>query len=376
MNLTTVLLVCAIAAGLLGGISARYRRWGTDLTDIITAFLVAGLFTTVEVVVLVLVAGLDFFGIIHVLYLAIVVAFPVGVAWIMIPNLLDAERRTPFLGWLLLLGAGACVVVGLWATHVEPFRLQVDQQVLGATGSTQPLVVGVIADLQTTSIGSHEDAALDAVLAGNPDLVVIPGDLFQLDEFAFAEVSGEFLGWLRRLRAEVDHVVIVHGNTDLPEIVEELAEASGVIYLADDLVALDINGQDVTVVGMAVVEGREPGDTEPLLIETLAETTTQADLVIAVSHYPDVVLTLERDSTIDLIVAGHTHGGQVSIPGVGPPITFSDVPVEVAAGGLHVVNGHPIYVSTGVGLERGQAPQLRFGVPPSVALLTIVPATN
>ena len=376
MNLTTVLLVCAIIAGLLGGISARYRRWGTDLTDIITAFLVAGLFTTVEVVVLVLVSGLDFFGIVHVLYLAIVVSFPVGVAWIMIPNLLDAERRTPFLGWLMLLGAAACVVIGLWATHVEPFRLQVDEQVLGATGATQPLVVGVIADLQTTSIGSHEDAALDAVLAGEPDLVVLPGDLFQLDEFAFADVSGEFLGWLRRLRAEVDHVVIVNGNTDLDVIIEELADASGITYLSDGLVQFDINGQDVTVVGMSVVEGREPGETDPVLLETLAETTTQADLVIAASHYPDVVLNLERDTTIDLVIAGHTHGGQVAIPGVGPLLTFTDVPTEVAAGGLHVVNGHPIYVSTGVGLERGQAPQLRFGVPPSVALLTIVPANN
>lgn len=376
MNLTTVLLVCAIIAGLLGGISARYRRWGTDLTDIITAFLVAGLFTTVEIVVLVLVSGLDFFGIVHVLYLAIVVSFPVGVAWIMIPNLLDAERRTPFLGWLMLLGAAAFVVIGLWATHVEPFRLQVDEQVLGATGATQPLVVGVIADLQTTSIGSHEDAALDAVLAGEPDLVVLPGDLFQLDEFAFADVSGEFLGWLRRLRAEVDHVVIVNGNTDLDVIIEELADASGITYLSDASVQFDINGQDVTVVGMSVVEGREPGDADPVLLETLADTTTQTDLVIAASHYPDVVLNLERDTTIDLVIAGHTHGGQVAIPGVGPLLTFTDVPTEVAAGGLHVVNGHPIYVSTGVGLERGQAPQLRFGVPPSVALLTIVPANN
>ena len=336
MNLTTVLLACAIIGGLLGGIAARYRRWGTNLTDIVTAFLVAGLFMTVEVVVLVLVSGLDFFGIVHVLYLAIVVSFPVGVAWIMIPNLLDAERRTPFLGWLLLLGAVACVVIGLWATHVEPFRLQVDEQVLGATGATQPLVVGVIADLQTTAIGSHEDAALDAVLAGEPDLVVLPGDLFQLDEFAFADVSGEFLGWLRRLRAEVDHVVIVNGNTDLGVVIEELADASGITHLSDASVQFDINGQDVTVIGMSVVEGREPGDPDPVLLEMLEETTTQADLVIAASHYPDVVLNLERDTTIDLVIAGHTHGGQVAIPGVGPLLTFTDVPTEVAAGGLHV----------------------------------------
>ena len=91
-------------------------------------------------------------------------------------------------------------------------------------------------------------------------------------------------------------------------------------------------------------------------------------------HYPVPVLSLTPGTTIDLILSGHTHGGQVALPRLGPLVTASDVPRVVAAGGLHVVDGHPIYVSTGVGLERGQAPQLRFGVPPSVALITIVPA--
>ena len=110
------------------------------------------------------------------------------------------------------------------------------------------------------------------------------------------------------------------------------------------------------------------------LSERLAAETTPGDTVIAVSHYPDVVLDLPADTTVDLVISGHTHGGQVSIPGFGPPMTLSNVPRVVAAGGLHVVDGHPVYVSTGVGLERGQAPQLRFNVRPSVALLTIVPS--
>jgi len=50
-----------------------------------------------------------------------------------------------------------------------------------------------------------------------------------------------------------------------------------------------------------------------------------------------------------------THGGQVVIPGFGPPMTLTHVPRAVAAGGLHHVDGRAIYVSRGVGHERGQA---------------------
>jgi len=369
-----VLLICAIVAGLSGGFAARYRRWGTGLADLAIGFTVAGLFSIVSGVVLIVTAGLDVFGIIHYAYLLIVVAFPVGVAWIVLPQLVDAERRTPFLGWLLAISAVAAVLVGLWGTHVEPYRLQVERHVLGATGAEAPIIVGVIADLQTTSIGSHENAALDQVLAGRPDVVVLPGDLFQLELDDLSAQLPQFRGWLRRLTDSVEHVVIVNGNVDFADVVEELAEETGATYLDDRLISLAVNDQQVTFVGLSVDPDREASATAPDLAEMVAETTRENDLVVAVSHYPDPILELPPDTTVDLLIAGHTHGGQVALPGIGPLVTFSDVPKVVAAGGLHVVDGTPIYVSTGVGLERGQAPQLRFGAPPSVALLTIVPA--
>lgn len=374
MDLSTLLLLCSVVAGLSGGVAARYRRWGTAPADLLIGILVAGLFSVVSVVVLILAASLDFFGIIHYLYLLIVVGFPLAVAWIVLPQILDVERRTPMIGWLLAAAAIASGTIGVWATHVEPYRLQVETEALGATGAREPLVVGVIADLQTRSIGSHEDAALDAVLEGDPDLVVIPGDLFQLQLDEFDTQIPQFLGWLRRLTDAIDHVVIVNGNVDVALVVEELAEETGAIFLDDELTTLQIEGQSVTIAGMSVIVDRSPRAVAPLLAEQLAGLGPD-DLVLAVTHYPDPVLDLPLDSPIDLVIAGHTHGGQVSIPGAGPPITFSDVPKAVAAGGLHVVNGTPIYVSSGVGLERGQAPQLRFGAPPSVGLITIVPTS-
>lgn len=374
MNLSVVLLIGAILAGLSGGVAARYRRWGTGLADVLLGLLVACLFSIVVVVVLVLAAGLDVFGVLHYAYLLIVVGFPIGTAWIVLPNLLDAERRTPIVAWLLLIGSILAASLGWWATHVEPFRLQVDTQLLGATGAREPIVVGVIADLQTTSITSHERAALDEVLDAEPDIVVLPGDLFQLEPEDINDAMPEFLGWLRRLTDAVDHVVIVNGNTDDAEIVEELADESGAIYLSDEITRLRLGGQAVNVVGLSYSPERDPTMLDDELLTGVTNSLGEDDLVLAVSHHPDAVLSFPTSLPIDLVIAGHTHGGQVALPGVGPVFTDSDLPKIVAAGGLHVVNGHPIYVSTGVGLERGQAPQVRFGVPPSVGIVTVVPA--
>ena len=99
-----------------------------------------------------------------------------------------------------------------------------------------------------------------------------------------------------------------------------------------------------TALGMAELE-RAPGE---------------RDLRLLLAHYPDTLLELARDSRVDLLVAGHTHGGQVQLPGLGPPITLSGVPRHMAAGGLSELDGRRVYISRGVGCERGWAPRLRL----------------
>jgi len=369
-----VMLICTIVAGLVGGFAARFRSWGTALTDLLTGLVAATLFSTVALVILVVWVDLNRFGFFHFLYLLLVVALPIGIAIIATPHLFNAEFKTPLIVWPLLLAALVAVAAGLWGTHVEPNRLVSEERILGATGSRQPLVIGVIADLQTPNIGDHERAARDRVLEGNPDVVVIAGDLYQIDPDELDARLPEFLGWLRELRRNVDDVIIVNGEVDDPAVLEELAEESGAQYLNNELLTLSVDGQDVTFIGFSSTEERPPGEIDDALSQSIADGLVDDDLVIAVSNHPDKVLSYPAEFPIDLTIAGHTNGGLISLPGVGPLLTSSDIPNEVAAGGLHVLNDNPIYVSTGVGLERGQAPQLRFGVRPSVALLTVVPA--
>lgn len=95
------------------------------------------------------------------------------------------------------------------------------------------------------------------------------------------------------------------------------------------------------------------------------------DVRILLAHRPDAVYDLPSGARTDLVVTGHTHGGQVAIPGFGPLMTLTGVPRAVAAGGVHELDGRRLFVGRGVGVERRQAPQIRLFVRPQVAVLTL-----
>lgn len=374
MGLSTVLLLSAVAAGVLGAFGARFRRLGTSLGDLATGTVVGALTSILAAVVLVLAFELDRFGLLHLGYLLVVVAIPIGCLLIVATNLLDAEYRTPVRSFGLALVGATLALAGLWSTHVEPTRLVVDRQGLGATGAIRPVVVGVISDLHLRDVGAYERDAVDEVVRADPDVVIVAGDLYQIDDDELPLRLPEYVGLVRSITERVDTVVLTTGHSDDPEILEEIAESTGAVLLSDQVLDTIVDGQPITIAGLSHPLGDVPATIDPMLEDLLAESYRSEDLVVLVSHSPDPVLTMSDRLPIDLLISGHTHGGQVTVPGIGPVFGRSDVPRVVAAGGLHLVNGRPVYVSTGVGVERGQAPQVRFRSRPSVGIITIVPS--
>jgi uncharacterized protein len=91
---------------------------------------------------------------------------------------------------------------------------------------------------------------------------------------------------------------------------------------------------------------------------------------IVLGHSPNFAL---GKIDADLLVAGHTHGGQVRIPWIGPLFVHSKVPLSWAAGLTDLPSGGKLLVSRGVGMERRYAPRLRFCCRPELVVLDLKP---
>jgi predicted MPP superfamily phosphohydrolase len=90
-------------------------------------------------------------------------------------------------------------------------------------------------------------------------------------------------------------------------------------------------------------------------------------LAIGLMHGPDVVSEFAL-AGFDLVLAGHTHAGQVRIPGIGALVTNCSLPPEIA-GGLSRVGRMWLHVSPGLGSARFGP--IRFNCPPEATLLRL-----
>lgn len=270
------------------------------------------------------------------------------------------------------LGASLLLVpIGLYTTYVEPFWLRIDEVTLPVLGVSEPFTIGVLADLQTTTIGDYEREAVDRLIELEPDIVLMPGDLYQFESPSdFARRLPEFREQLQKLGDRVPLVIMVNGNTDSPLALRQIADGTEVQVLDNETIVADVGGNEVMIGGVTLF-GSQAGAQQ--VANDLVTANDPDTITILLGHKPDEITRLQKQP-VSLVVAGHTHGGQISLPFFGPPITLSDVPRDIAAGGLHTLDGTPIYVSTGVGHEQGTAPQIRFGVRPSIGLIEIVPA--
>lgn len=305
------------------------------------------------------------FGVMHVLYLDLVIVVPVGG----IALLALGPRRT----LIRVMAAGAVLLapIGAYASWVEPNRIEVERAEVGVprerTGR-EPVTVGVLADIQFRRVGEHERRAVSRLMRERPDVIVLPGDIHQGSRASLERTLPQLRALLRRLRAPGGVYFVLGDAEGLAKARRELA-GTGVRLLHDQTVTARVRDRRLTIGG---IRRNWRSGTARRTIDTLESAPGGGDIRLLLAHRPDAVMTLRRDTRVDLVAAGHTHGGQVRLPLIGPPVVATDVPRRVAAGGLHTLGGRRrIYVSRGVGLERGQAPPVRFGVPPELSILRL-----
>lgn len=203
-----------------------------------------------------------------------------------------------------------------------------------------------------------------------PDLVVLTGDFVHRGYRHVGHVAES----LARLTAPCG-VFAVLGNHDfsvrnalgfrryrhLHRAVARALTARGIRVLHNQAVPLRRGGDVLHLVGVEDLWSRTC-DLDAAFAGVSAD-----EPCVTLAHNPRTVERL-AGRRCDLMLSGHTHGGQVNWPGVGRP-TLRGKNRRLAAG-MYRFRGTQVYVNKGVGFGF----RFRFGVRPEVALLTLVPA--
>lgn len=271
-------------------------------------------------------------------------------------------KRASWFVFLILLGL---LVDAFW---IEPARLVVNARELTIPNWPEPLSglrVALVSDLH---IGSpHWDIEalrklVARVNAEHPDLVLLAGD-YLINDIAFGQPVSvlAIARELALLRAPLG-VLSVLGNHDWwndGARVRAEFEANGLRVLDDEAVSLVHHGVRFCVLGLRDQYVRQRSAAGELSL------ATPGLPLLVLMHEPD--LFAELDERPSLVLAGHTHGGQVRLPLIGRAIVPSRYGQRYAAG--HIVEqGRHLFVTTGVGTSIFP---VRFRVPPEIALLTL-----
>lgn len=278
-------------------------------------------------------------------------------------EILIKYKRAQHKAWsvFLLLVLGIAWGVIFYGSLVEPRRLVVNEfEVALNDNPTGSISAAVLADFH---LGPYKKAnwvqrVVVETNSLNPDIIFIPGDFI----FSVSD-QVDMLYPLADLKAPLG-VYAVTGNHDYTDnnigyVIESL-KRFGIVVLENESFVIETNSGPITLAGVndlwyggsALTALKGVGDEED---------------VILLSHNPDVMLSgLAKPA--DLVVSGHTHGGQIRLPYYG---SVSPLPTLMGAEydrWLKTYEDEQLFITSGLG-EIG--PRARLFNPPEIAFLTI-----
>jgi hypothetical protein len=256
------------------------------------------------------------------------------------------------------------LAVSLWSVYGARRRIRTTT-VRVALSRLPPAFAGYrIAQLTDLHVGSFSprSEALGWAARANalePDLTVVTGDLVTAGT-SFYEDAADVIGALRAR----DGVYVVLGNHDQWDAARFVAvlESRGVRVLQNAWRSIARNGSDLIVAGLGDRYTRRDD-----LDATLAGRPDGAPTIL-LAHYPESFEAAVRRG-VDLVLSGHTHGGQIGLPFIGDRANIARL-VGQRGRGLVRNGASQLYVSAGLGTT---GPPMRLGVLPEIAVLELEP---
>ncbi len=269
---------------------------------------------------------------------------------------------------LVAIVLGIATVAGMavvwWSRFVHPFQTRLAHVIMPVPRRHAHLDGLTIAFVTDLHIGPHFDAAdlrpaVDFLRKARPDILIFGGDYISESPRYIDDVVSPVEDMVATAKYGAWGILGNHDVSNTPARVEASMERAGVRMLVNAAAEVETDRGSLWLAGLddALLGAPDPK-------ATFAGIPADA-AVVALWHEPDQA---EKIAPFDPIfmLAGHTHGGQVRLPGIegiGAPRLGRRYVM-----GRFDVQGMPLYVSPGIGMYR---PPVRFNCPPEVTVITL-----
>jgi predicted MPP superfamily phosphohydrolase len=274
--------------------------------------------------------------------------------------------RRNFLG----LAAGSAAALAFYAGEIARHELEIVELTVRLPRLPDAFAGMKIVQVSDIHFEVYTEAAfLDAIVrkvnAVAPDLVVLTGDFVSskpLPQHFSVGLGYQCAEHLSRLTCPLRYAIL--GNHDCmvgsPAITDAL-HTHGIPVLANSSVPLERNGQRVWLAGV-----KDVLEDKPDLGAAISAGRSKHEPVILLAHEPDFAdYAVARQ--VDLVLSGHTHGGQILLPLL-PPLLLPDMGIKYVHGLFRMRDGMQLYVNRGIGAVTLP---FRFRCQPEMTVITL-----
>ncbi len=216
-----------------------------------------------------------------------------------------------------------------------------------------------MSDLHLDGLDGLTERLIEIAKKQPVDLCLLGGD-YRMEMYGQFQKANEKLGRLVQHIHARDGVFGILGNHDCIEIAPDL-EDSKICMLINDAVILERDGQHLAICGVDDPHYYQCHDLNKALSEV-----PETAFSILLAHSPEIINSLDHHD-IDLCLSGHTHGGQICLPFIGPVFTHCPVPRRFVSGRWQH-NSTCGYTSCGAG---SSGIPVRYNCRPEVLVITL-----
>lgn len=266
--------------------------------------------------------------------------------------------------WILTILFITFILLVIYATLIEPSNIVIEENKIylkNLPKSFNGFRIVHISDLHLNSYGSREKEIINKIRKMRPDIIVVTGDL--IDEKQYLNAGLEFMEKL----ASISPTYFVFGNWDhlsgvsIPLYEKYLAERK-VIVLSNRHIMLSKNNEYIYLIGVD-----DPHTFHDDLNKAMENISENHVVKILLAHSPEII-DKAVEKNIDLVLVGHTHGGQIRLPIIGSLYVPLPPKYRKYDQGLFKVNNTLMFVNRGIGTSLIP---VRFLCPPEIVIIEL-----